>query len=500
MKPCFYVLLAIFILLGACQIKNPALPTWDVELNVPLINQKYFVSDLVDTVNIITDDNQILTLTGNGEVSTREFGNVFFSPDVSVDNQAVPSGVEVTQTLPFVDTAGKLTLAYGEIAGGHFRYRFTNVNATAHIQMIFENVFNADNTPLTVSTNGASTGWINQDLTGLHIGQPNATSVIDGLQIKLVSTSGQPAGTTIGNVSFESLQILSFSRFRGRVNDLSVALRESSSNITIDYPHDVDESITLREARLVLAIENEVGFGAMFNGRLFARNKDGDTLSVAILNDQGENFHVDSATSAGPQTTIMELHSGIEPILQMMPDSLQIINGVFHFNSGTTIGELRNNDMLHVDYTVNAPFHFDLHPHEIVVDSTYTIEVSQENRDRIMNNALSADLFVQLWNMLPIGADAKVFFSTQDSIDVNDPATYSYYKNATINAATSPNVWQPITLSLSKEELNLFAEPNVYYTWSFSFHEANDVIIYARTSDYIHVRSMLKAKVKLEDL
>jgi len=500
MKPCFYVLFAIFILLGACQIKNPALPTWDVDLNVPLINQKYFVSDLVDTVNIITDDNQILTLTGNGEVSSREFGNVFFSPDVSVDNQAVPSGTEVTQTLPFVDTAGKLTIAYAEIAGGHFRYKFANVNATAHIELIFQNIFHADNTPLSVSTNGANTGWVNVDLTGLHIGQPNASSVINGLEIKLVSTSGQPVGTTIGNVSFESLQILSFSKFRGYVNGLSVTLQESSSNITIDYPHDVDESITLREARLALSIENEVGFGAQFNGRLFARNENGDTLSVAIVDDQGVNFHVDPATASGPQTTLLELHSGIEPILQLMPDSLQIIDGMFLFNSGNTVGELKNNDMLHVDYTVNAPFHFDLHPHEIVVDSTYSIEVSDENRDRILNNALSADLYVELWNMLPIGADAKVFFSENDSIDVYDPTTYSYYKTATINAASTPNVWQPVTLSLSKEELDLFAQPNVYYTWSFSFHEANNVTIYARTSDYIHVRSMLKAKVKLEDL
>lgn len=499
MKRYLIVMLAFLALLAACEIKNPALPNWDVLLSVPLINEKFYVSDLVDTVNIIVDENQILTLTGSGDVSTHVFGNLDYDPNTNLTDQSIPSGMNQTITVPFADTNGHLTIAYAAITGGVFRYRFTGVHASATITLTFQNLFDASNNPVVV-TAGTNSGWVDIPLSGKHIGSPSDNVVIDGLKLHINATSTQAPGTPIADFSFEAIQPMQFSVFKGYMNGLSIDLEESSSSITIDYPHNVDESISLREASLKLDIENEVGFGAAFHGRIFASNEDGDTLSVAILDDSGQSFHVDPASSSGPVTTSVELSEGIEPILQMMPDSLQIINGFFTFNSGNTIGSVRSTDVVKVDYAVNAPFHFDLHEHEIVVDSIFVLEISEENRDRILNNALAADLTIELLNMLPLGATAKVFFANSDSIDVHNPATYSFSKNATVLAVSNPNPWQSINVSLSKEELDVFAQPNVYYTWSFSFQELDDVLIYARTSDFIHVRSMMTARIKVEDM
>ncbi len=500
MKRYIIVMLAFLVLLGACEIKKPTLPNWDVLLSVPLINEKFYVSDLVDTVNIVVNENQILTLTGSGEVSTYAFGNLNYDPDTNLADQNIPSGMnQVLDPIPFADTSGHLSIAYAAINSGIFRYRFTGVHPSAEITLTFQNLFDSNNNPVVV-TNPTSSGWVNLDLQNMHIGHPTDNTVIPGLLLHVNATSTQAPGTPIATFSFQALDPLQFSSFKGYMNGLSIQLKDSTSSITIDYPHNVDESITLREASLKLDIENEVGFGAVFHGSLFAHNEAGETISVPIVDNNGDNFHIDPANAAGSVTTSIEINEGIEPILQMMPDSLQIINGYFTFNSGSTIGEVNSSDRINLDYMVDAPFHFDLHEHEIVVDSIFVLDISEENRNRILNNALAADLTIELLNMLPMGASAKVYFAGNDSIDVHDPSTYSFSKNASVLAATNPNPWQAISLSLTKEELDVFAQPNVYYTWSFSFQELDDVTIYARTSDYIHIRSMVKARIKVEDL
>ncbi|NLK49498.1 MAG: hypothetical protein GX294_02500, partial [Candidatus Cloacimonetes bacterium] len=56
MKRLVMMLILIAGLLVSCNISKPVLPEWDVTLNIPLISRSFFVSDLVDSVNIITDD------------------------------------------------------------------------------------------------------------------------------------------------------------------------------------------------------------------------------------------------------------------------------------------------------------------------------------------------------------------------------------------------------------------------------------------------------------
>ncbi len=59
MKYYALVIIAFLVLLTACEIKEPVMPKWDVDLHIPLINQQFYASDLVDNVNIVTDNNQI---------------------------------------------------------------------------------------------------------------------------------------------------------------------------------------------------------------------------------------------------------------------------------------------------------------------------------------------------------------------------------------------------------------------------------------------------------
>ena len=103
MKKIALMLIAALLLLSACEISKPHLPTWDVELTVPLINERYFVSDLADSVNLFVGENNVLTLIGTGETESQEFGDVSFNPEAILDPIPLLSGIVGNVTIPFID-------------------------------------------------------------------------------------------------------------------------------------------------------------------------------------------------------------------------------------------------------------------------------------------------------------------------------------------------------------------------------------------------------------
>ena len=116
MKRLVMMLILIAGLLVSCNISKPVLPEWDVTLNIPLISRSFFVSDLVDSVNIITDDNDILTITGSGSMDSPPYGLVRLSTNISTNNIPLVSGINADIALPLFDSAGETDVSYGEIA------------------------------------------------------------------------------------------------------------------------------------------------------------------------------------------------------------------------------------------------------------------------------------------------------------------------------------------------------------------------------------------------
>ncbi|MDD2228833.1 MAG: hypothetical protein PHY48_05425, partial [Candidatus Cloacimonetes bacterium] len=148
-------------------------------------------------------------------------------------------------------------------------------------------------------------------------------------------------------------------------------------------------------------------------------------------------------------------------------------------------------------------FTFTLHNNPIVIQNELDIPISSENANLINKNALGAKLELYITNLLPVGATATAYFSDTPEIDVDNPSTYDYTKEATIFASNTPEgqgeqTVPPITLSES--EVKLFGNPNVYLRWKFAFHNSNvPVTIHGSTTDYIQIKGRLSAKIAVED-
>jgi len=497
-KKCYLLPIITLILLSACEVEKPTLPSWTVDLNIPLINDMFYVSDLVDSVNIVTDESEVLTFVSNGEANTNQFGTLSYTP--MVDEGEIPIlGSGINLTVPFEDSAGKVGVAYAEIVEGYFHSRFSDLHPDVQqISLTFSDFYLPNNQNLVLTSNGSG-NWVTTNLAGLHIGVANSNQVINQLHLSFQVIPSMPEGVQVATFDFQAKEPISLGEFRGTLNNYPIGLEDSGSLVNIDYPYGLDQAINLESAYLQITLTNYLGFGSVFSGQLLATNSSGETSLIDIVDEYGNNYQIEPATEEGPRIMEIQFGHNVSQLLQIMPTTINIINGQFLINSGTNIGNLRPTDSIHIFYTVSAPLTFTLHEHEITIAEEQEFNIPEENRERIQKNAISASLKLEIQNKLPIGASAKLFFSNTPDIDTQNPATYDIMKEAAINSADQVSGFQNVDLTLNKEELNIFTAEQVYMRFAFSFNETETpVTIHTSTSDYIHIKGMVTARVFIE--
>jgi len=508
MKKYLVLILGILLLLSACELKKPVIPQWDVTLKVPLLNEIYPVLDLADGENILIDQDSLMYLSTTGEMETPPFGEVEITPNVDVEGIPVPSGVDFDSNLPLLDPGFNVQLVYGAVSSGEIKIRFYDLDPTiTTLRLIFHDITTKNGDALVVNYNNSG-NWQNVNLFGYHFGVKNSPTNLTELHITAVSASGQPENTPIAAMGIKIDSPISFYEFQGRFNHFMLPLNVTAGSVDIEYPYGLDEAIHLQSAKLVLNLWNELGFDCEFVGDIYAENANGETRTLPIKDNNGNNYIIAGSTTEGiPAESILILEDNISQLLQIMPTHIEIINTNFIIDSNSGLGSLRSSDVIRANYDISAPFVFKLFDHMITVQEPVKIEISADNRKQIRENALGATIDFKILNKLPIGADARVYFGNSPNIDVADSTTYRFSIPAQVFALGDPAAdldpvdgFQKQSIELSKADLDAFTEPEVYLRWTFTFHPTDGFQpIHATTADYIHIKSMISAELRMGD-
>ncbi|HOH46656.1 MAG TPA: hypothetical protein PLX59_02360, partial [Candidatus Cloacimonadota bacterium] len=312
-----------------------------------------------------------------------------------------------------------------------------------------------------------------------------------------------PDGVMAGNLVMKIHGALSCGFFRGHLDDYVLDSAGAVESIDVTYPHGVDEAIDLQTASLVINVTNHIGFPSEFSGEIFARNDNtGQTRQIPIKDDNNNNFMIPAATGGLPATYEMVITTGIIELLEIMPHHIEIRNSSFRFGltDPDAIGEVQSTDNIEAAYNVSAPFTFRLNDNEIRLQDPLEIEISQENIERIQKYGISGGLRMQVLNKLPLGAEASIYVALSDSIDTADPSTYSLKRDVTVDSYQVNSGFQVIDeLLISPSELHIFTNPKIYVLMSFRFNTHGEfVTITASPADFIQVRGMLSAKLKVD--
>jgi len=508
MKKVLILFLGAMLLLGACDINmKPRLPGWDVDLTLPLLNERFLVSELVDSVNVVVGTNDILTITTTGEASTPEFGMVTFNPNSSEDNLNLQSGVNPEIALSLADPTGAVAISYGHVASGRLEFFIDLIDpAQTTVLVTLPDVTMPDGTPMIISSND-NPNWRSVDLSGYRLGVQNSGTVVEYLRINMQVQSNQPHMTPVGTCGYRLNSNISSDYFEGYLYNYERAVDGTYATIDIDYPEDFDQAVGLQEAIIYLHLNNEFGFSATFHGQVHSVNeKTGEERWVNVLDDNGQPFEVEAATQEGPSITELSFTNGISEVMQIMPNRVELVNGYLLINggSGGVPGFVSSTNRLHCTYQVDMPCHFIVHEHVFTMQRPSEVTVSAETQNQIQNRLLNAALTLEVVNRIPLGATATLYVGNTEQIDPTDPGSYCFSKQLTLQPSgyvgpdVDANGAQIIQLTLNETELQVFGNPRVYVLASMSLQESLvPVTIYASPADYIQIRGMLTAKVKV---
>lgn len=501
MKYKLLVLFGILLLLMACEIKKPSLPVWDVDLRVPLINEHYYVSDLLSEEHLVIDGDSLLYLTTEGDINTNALDAVAVYPDISQNDLPVLSGADTIQSIPFIDTQSGALLSYGVIESGEIKIRIDNVDPAAgswNLELDILSITDAQGLPLRL-TYTAAAAWHSIDLHGYRIGVLDSMVPLENLELRIISSSALPEGRPLAAISFALDQPISFSMFQGHLQHYEALAADSASDINIEYPLNLDDAITLQDAFINIAVSNQIDFSCEFTG-WFRATRGNTVINVPILDDDGNSYRIGAGTVGHP--TLLTFSNRISELMQIMPERIEIVDVKFIIDSASGYGTMHDTDYIYAHYTVLAPFRFTLHNKLITVKTPTKISISAENQERISKNVHKAAFRVKLLNTIPMGATAYAYFAVHDSIDIADPSTYSFVKQVSLGSSQTHPGWQELDdLSLNRAELDIFTAPKLYLRWVFHFEESNGPVeVYAGSQDFIWIKGQLLASLRVEDL
>lgn len=490
------------LLLSACNVEKFDMPTWDVTLNVPMMNENYYVSELIDSVNFFPAPDNGLLFRTTGEIRTEDVGNIAVDTGVSTDDVPILSGINTQTEFPFSDVQNGRELAYGLIGSGKIWCDFSNIDLqTTEITLTFDEILDENNQALVIDFDGTA-GLQETDLTGYHIGTPGSDTIVETVHVSINSASGLPNGSLLGQVSLLMNEDITFSSFRGRLTNYRLVTEENSTSIDIDYPWGLDDAIELTNASIRISIVNPIEFPCVFYGDFYAINTStGETASIPVIDENDQRYIIPPAVNGIPSITEIEFVNQVDQLLQVMPEHVDLRDSYFLItNTNNQIGSLDFSQQITGEYVANAPFRFILYPALISPQDSVEIEISADNRKTIEENILNAHLELMILNKLPAGADATVYFSLNPNLDPTDASTWAFSKFAVIDSYQDNPNEQPVSLDVTYDELMLFTNPKVYMKATFRF-DASDgpITITASPADYIRIRGMIRVLTHVEE-
>ncbi len=506
------------LLFNSCidQIKEPVLPSWDVEFNIPIGNKTYTIEDFVknqDQIEILPTKVLKFTTDTIDQDTTLDFlfSNTF-------DMEADTSFPVVGTTLSFQMIAGRdsVRMDSATIESGDVEYTLRNDNPSpVFIEFVFPGF--TKRTPTGIDTFKISANVpanqqvrVRTPINDYDYRQPPNQpfgSTRSGIWIRgTVSSSLVGIGQNLA-VNFQ-IKNMKFRSFAGRVKPFDLGSRkQSSENALSGELKDFIKATTFNQIALELkTLTTFTGFDVLLKDfQIIGKYKNG--LSPVYLLFNGNNKYVDTIP-AGSQNTIIfsTANTNVNDFLKATPDSIEIQCQVV-INPKYNSGKIRSSDKISFSIVINA--YSQMKIENGFITDTMELDFSQETKDKI-SNSNNAALNVEISNAIPFDVQLvgyfldknknKLFYFTRQTDSGSPGDTVINISSATINSAgesVSPQV-SNINLALSKTDFEKFKDA-VYLVQRFKINSAENRSVLIKATDYVKVKVNGKINYKIEE-
>jgi hypothetical protein len=468
-----------------CSLEKPSAPSWDVHLEIPLLNKHYTMVDLSEDYDEldIQDDDVIFTIEQDLEtfqvgdqlrVSGVHYETPLLFGQVNDDSVIVPLSPVVAEQAVIKSGSATLTI--------------NNPN-NYPIQFVLEltDLFQSFDPPFfwqgDVPANDSRSFSID-NLEGYIFTPP-----VHGGR-NYVRFSAQLSGGDPGDQVQAVLDVsdLTFRSLTGVLNQMSLDLEEVEEEI--DIPEQLrDFQIAAADLRLVLR-----------SGLLFPLETDILMEVLESVNGPTPVLSLNETLVPGGSGSDTLYVGDVSDFVNSLPTRIRL-SGSLVLGDGTVSDQITDTTTVRGSALFQAPLTMQL-PSDSTEMEVDTLDIDEDGRERIRDNLMELHLVADVENHLPVGASMRIYFSRNISVyqfpelvleaDL-DPAPTEGSPGVVTQAASSH-----IDMLLTKEDLTLFEHPDVYVGIRLYFPGTAGEMVRVRPSDYIHINSYLFADIRAD--
>lgn len=498
------------------KIKEPVLPSWDVEFNIPIGNKIYTIEDFIknqDQIEILPTKVLKFTTDTIDQDTTLDF---LFNN--TIDMEADTSFHVVGTTMNFQMIAGRdsVRMDSATIESGDVEYTLRNNNpSSVFIEFVFPGF--TKQTPTGVDTFKISANVpANQQVRVITaIGDyeyhqpPNQPfgSTRPGIWIKgTVSSSLIGIGQNLA-VNFQ-IKNMKFKSFAGRVKPFDLGQRkQTSENALSGELKDFIKATTFNQVAMELrTLTTFVGYDVLLKDfQIIGKYKNGASPVYVLFN--GNNKYTDTIPAGvGKKIVFSTTNTNINDFLKATPDSIEI-QGRLIINPKYNSGRMRTSDKIAFSIVINA--YSQMKIENGFITDTMKLDMSQETKDKI-SKSNNAELNVEISNAIPFDVQVvgyfldqnknKLFYFTRQTGTGSDNDTVINVSSATINSAgetVSPRV-SNINLKLLKTDFEKFKNA-AYMVYRFKINSADNTSVLIKATDYVKIKVNGKINYKIDE-
>ncbi len=500
MKKNLIILFILAAIIISCQMPEKFSGVhYGLPMALPMMNQDYFIKDLIDSTNFI-ENNDSIFFTYSTDLKSYHIDTQMNINEKSTDEIPIISNIDTTATMSLSETGiwdDDIKITYGIVDSWTLQidpeaFHVNNEVPLQKLTLTFDDVYTPngeDNLSLEIT----DFSQINQfNLDGYIIGNPTNTTYIDTLTFHVATETTLPENVILPVGQFRMFfnGHIYFDELNGTLFNKVLDGDDQETNIDIDYPENIANAIDLADAKLKIGIWNTMGFDVTLFGKLTGYNDTtGDSLSLTFNDDDQITFAA-ATTKYDSVYSEVTIEDSVAALINIMPNRMKMTNIKFYVGRYSyDVGYAYKGAGAHGSSTALVPFNFVFHNEPIKPDTLIEIDISDDNQDLIDEQINSAALKLNLTNNIPVGGTVNIYFSPEKS-DVFTSPTLSFL-NKEINPGVNAQAgYSEVNFDLTKTDLNSFLHSKIYCGLIFNFHNSNGAVI-IHPQDHLNVKGRI---------
>jgi len=443
--------------------------------------------------------DQEITITGS-DIVTAEIGfsEIYFSSVTGWFGSLELEG----ESSVVIDSTGEFKLSYAEVFSNLLQINILPENYDlpfgSEIILTFNDAYNPDGELLIF--NFRCPGDTIVDLSGYSLGNdPDSDQIIDSLYFSytIVTDSSEDDLITLNAddriFALISVEDIIMQEIRGIIDNKEIELDDIIEDIDLeDLPDSLTGLLEFQAVQLHFSINNQTGFDCDLN------------MTITGSNDQGNSSEITlNETIQAKAVTDIFLTEGVNELLNIIPDQIEVTNISALIGDGVTIGSLALNDSISGFYEVLTPLTFIINDRTITQDAD-SFDLDKDDQEIIEENLLSAKMVINIENKLPLGADLAIYFAYDSTQVFTDPRLIldeiRIDPCGIIDGHTAEPAYSQFDISLDQEDLAVFIDPDnqeIFVGLQFQIMGTDGEAVSILATDNINIRGYLEADIHI---